>query len=70
MLLDSQGTPTEMHPNPSECGFTSSVHILHRLTMFAVNTGIWTAIFALLSVILVRVLFMHACQHSTPTQTL
>ena len=31
------------------------VHILQRLTVFAVNTGTWTAIFALLSMILVRV---------------
>ena len=29
--------------------------MLQRLTVFAVNTGIWTAVFALLSVVLVRV---------------
>ena len=29
--------------------------MLQRLTVFVVNTGIWTAVFALLTVVLVRV---------------
>ena len=33
----------------------STAHILQRLTVFAVNTGTWTATFALLTVIFVRV---------------
>ncbi|KAF8555074.1 hypothetical protein OG21DRAFT_1484163 [Imleria badia] len=37
-------------------GFRNSAHILQRLTMFAVNTGIWTATFAVMSVILMRAL--------------
>ncbi|KAG6380574.1 hypothetical protein JVT61DRAFT_4937 [Boletus reticuloceps] len=37
-------------------GFEGSAHILQRLTVFAVNTGIWTATFAVLSVVLVRAL--------------
>lgn len=37
-------------------GFESSAHILQRLTVFAVNTGIWTASFAVLSAILLRAL--------------
>jgi len=37
-------------------GFASSAHILQRLTIFAVNTGIWTATFALLSAILMHAL--------------
>jgi len=32
--------------------FSGTAHVLQRLTVFAVNTGIWTATFALLSVIL------------------
>ncbi|KAF8555070.1 hypothetical protein OG21DRAFT_954871 [Imleria badia] len=36
-------------------GFASTAHILQRLIMFAVNTGIWTATFAVLSLILLRV---------------
>ena len=35
--------------------YARMVHILQRLTVFAVNTGTWTATFALLSIILVRV---------------
>ncbi|KAH0836829.1 hypothetical protein J3R83DRAFT_8605, partial [Lanmaoa asiatica] len=35
-------------------GFISTVHILQRLVLFAVNTGIWTATFALLTVILLH----------------
>ena len=30
--------------------------MLQRLTVFAVNTGIWTAVFALLTIILVRII--------------
>jgi len=33
----------------------STAHILQRLVMFAVNTGIWTATFAVLALILVRI---------------
>ena len=29
--------------------------MLQRLTVFAVNTGIWTALFALLTIVFVRV---------------
>jgi len=36
-------------------GFASTAHILQRLTIFAVNTGIWTAMFAVLAVILLHV---------------
>ncbi|KAF8555072.1 hypothetical protein OG21DRAFT_1603108 [Imleria badia] len=36
-------------------GFASTEHILQRLTVFAVNTGIWTATVAALSLILMRV---------------
>lgn len=32
----------------------SMVHLLQRLTIFAVNTGIWTATFAVLCLIMVR----------------
>lgn len=35
-------------------GFASTAHILQRLVLFSVNTGSWTALFALLSII-----FMH-----------
>ncbi|KAI9566346.1 hypothetical protein HD554DRAFT_2174528 [Boletus coccyginus] len=35
-------------------GFASTTQNLQRLTMFAVNTGIWTATFAVLSLILLR----------------
>ena len=36
--------------------------MLQRLIVFSVNTGIWTATFALLSLILVRVVrYWHAC---------
>ncbi|KAI9574192.1 hypothetical protein HD554DRAFT_2165700 [Boletus coccyginus] len=35
-------------------GFASTTHILQRLVMFAVNTGIWTATFAVLALILLR----------------
>ncbi|KAI9574193.1 hypothetical protein HD554DRAFT_5795 [Boletus coccyginus] len=35
-------------------GFASTAHILQRLIMFAVNTGIWTATFAVLALILLR----------------
>lgn len=43
----------------------STTHILQRLAVFAVNTGTWTAIFALLSAIMVRVIrWWHVClQH-------
>lgn len=34
----------------------STAHILQRLIVFAVNTGTWTATFALLTIILVRAL--------------
>ncbi|KAI9574189.1 hypothetical protein HD554DRAFT_5838 [Boletus coccyginus] len=37
-------------------GFASTAHILQRLVMFAVNTGIWTATFAVLALILLRAL--------------
>jgi len=37
----------------STTGFASTAHILQRLTMFAVNTGLWTALFAVLSAIFV-----------------
>jgi hypothetical protein len=36
-------------------GYSSTAHVLQRLTAFAVNTGIWTTLFALLSVILLHV---------------
>ncbi|KAN0082511.1 hypothetical protein V8E55_008306 [Tylopilus felleus] len=36
-------------------GYSSTAHVLQRLTVFAVNTGIWTTLFALLSVILLHV---------------
>ncbi|KAN0088260.1 hypothetical protein V8E55_005317 [Tylopilus felleus] len=36
-------------------GFSSTTHTLQRLTVFAVNAGIWTATFALLSLILLHV---------------
>ncbi|KAF8555073.1 hypothetical protein OG21DRAFT_955594 [Imleria badia] len=39
----------------SATGFASTVHILQRLIMFAVNTGIWTATFALLASIMLHV---------------
>jgi len=39
----------------SKCWPTSTVHVFQRLTMFAVNTGIWTATFAVLALILVRI---------------
>ncbi|KAH0828789.1 hypothetical protein J3R83DRAFT_3233 [Lanmaoa asiatica] len=35
-------------------GFTSTAHHLQRLAVFSVNTGIWTATFALLTVILMQ----------------
>ncbi|KAH0830139.1 hypothetical protein J3R83DRAFT_1486, partial [Lanmaoa asiatica] len=34
----------------------STAKILERLTMFAINSGIWTAIFSLLAAVLVHVL--------------
>ena len=34
----------------------STALLLHRLTIFAVNSGTWTAIFAVLSAVLVRIL--------------
>ncbi|KAF8131444.1 hypothetical protein EV363DRAFT_1165129 [Boletus edulis] len=34
-------------------GFANTAHILQRLIVFAVNTGTWTALFAVLSVVLV-----------------
>jgi len=37
-------------------GFKSTVHVLQRLTVLAVNSGIWTAAFALLTAILLQVL--------------
>ncbi|KAN0080021.1 hypothetical protein V8E55_009587 [Tylopilus felleus] len=36
-------------------GFADTAHILQRLTMFAVNTGSWTALFAVLSAIFTAV---------------
>ncbi|KAH0836835.1 hypothetical protein J3R83DRAFT_8619 [Lanmaoa asiatica] len=36
-------------------GFANTGHILQRLAVFAVNTGIWTALFALLTLILLYV---------------
>ncbi|KAH0835521.1 hypothetical protein J3R83DRAFT_9208, partial [Lanmaoa asiatica] len=36
-------------------GLASTTHILQRLTVFAVNTGIWPATFAILTIVLVRV---------------
>ena len=42
--------------NTSQRWSTSTAHILQRLTMFAVNTGIWTATFAVLAIIMVRVI--------------
>ncbi|KAF8555075.1 hypothetical protein OG21DRAFT_1496551 [Imleria badia] len=39
----------------NETGFASTAHILQRLTMFAVNTGICPAMFAVLSIILLSV---------------
>jgi hypothetical protein len=50
-----QAHSTYRRENTTECRSISSAHILHRLTIFAVNTGIWTAMFAVLSAILVRV---------------
>ncbi|KAN0100024.1 hypothetical protein V8E55_000008 [Tylopilus felleus] len=37
-------------------GFVGTLHILQRLTIFAVNTGLWTAMFAVLSAILIHVI--------------
>ncbi|KAI9574187.1 hypothetical protein HD554DRAFT_5812 [Boletus coccyginus] len=37
-------------------GFASTAHILQRLVMVAVNTGIWTATFAVLALVLLRAL--------------
>ncbi|KAF8448816.1 hypothetical protein L210DRAFT_3523197 [Boletus edulis BED1] len=39
----------------STAGYSSVAHILQRLIVFTINTGIWTASFALLSVILLRI---------------
>jgi len=36
-------------------GYSGMVHVLQRLTVFAINTGIWTATFALLTAILLHV---------------
>ncbi|KAG6381783.1 hypothetical protein JVT61DRAFT_389 [Boletus reticuloceps] len=41
--------------NTSEYRSISVAHILQRLIVFTINTGIWTACFALLSVILLRI---------------
>ncbi|KAF8435795.1 hypothetical protein L210DRAFT_3762595 [Boletus edulis BED1] len=44
-------------------GFANTAHILQRLIVFAVNTGTWTALFAVLSVVLLRLYpstFLHA----------
>ncbi|KAG6379581.1 hypothetical protein JVT61DRAFT_10086 [Boletus reticuloceps] len=38
----------------SKAGIAKTAHILQRLTVFAVNTGIWTATFAILTVIFLR----------------
>ncbi|KAF8414405.1 hypothetical protein L210DRAFT_3013658 [Boletus edulis BED1] len=35
----------------SKAGIANTAHILQRLTLFAVNTGIWTATFSILTVI-------------------
>ncbi|KAI9464696.1 hypothetical protein HD554DRAFT_2280573 [Boletus coccyginus] len=35
-------------------GLSSDAHIVQRLTVFAINTGIWTAVFALMTAILLR----------------
>ncbi|KAI9567068.1 hypothetical protein HD554DRAFT_2270467 [Boletus coccyginus] len=39
----------------SAIGYSSTAHVLQRLTVFAVNTGTWTAMFAFLSLILLHV---------------
>ncbi|KAF8448817.1 hypothetical protein L210DRAFT_2628303 [Boletus edulis BED1] len=39
----------------SVTGYASTIQVLHRLTVFAVNAGTWTATFALLSVILLHI---------------
>jgi len=39
----------------SKAGISNTAHILQRLTVFAVNTGIWTATFAIMAVIFLRV---------------
>ncbi|KAN0088271.1 hypothetical protein V8E55_005328 [Tylopilus felleus] len=36
-------------------GYMGTTHVLQRLTVFAVNTGIWTASFALITLILLHV---------------
>ncbi|KAG6380571.1 hypothetical protein JVT61DRAFT_4934 [Boletus reticuloceps] len=38
----------------SMTGIADTAHILQRLTVFAVNTGIWTATFAVLAVVFLR----------------
>ncbi|KAI9454598.1 hypothetical protein HD554DRAFT_372794 [Boletus coccyginus] len=38
----------------AETGFSSTAHVLQRLTVFVVNAGIWTATFAILSLLFVR----------------
>ena len=43
-----------------ELRFARTAHILQRLTVFAVNTGIWTVIFAGLTTVLVRA--THCCE--------
>ncbi|KAF8547199.1 hypothetical protein OG21DRAFT_952330 [Imleria badia] len=45
-------------------GYASTAHILQRLMLFAVNAGIWTATFALLSLVLV-----HRAFHCHPFQS-
>ena len=61
LLLALQGKCTWLYValltrgTSDEFVFVRTAHILHRLIVFSVNTGIWTAIFALLTVILVRV---------------
>lgn len=46
--------------------YTRTAHILQRLTVFAVNTGIWTATFAVLTVILVRVVLHQSTVYPDP----
>jgi len=46
--------------NASECRSPSTAHILQRLTVFVVNAGIWTATFAILSLLFVS---RSACQY-------
>ncbi|KAF8438539.1 hypothetical protein L210DRAFT_3646811 [Boletus edulis BED1] len=53
-----------------EFWFASTAHLLQRLIVFVVNTGTWTALFSLLTIILVRVIFhRHACLRYLLIQT-